>query len=409
MRFDRDTYKEVADSLSRNRRRSILTGFGVFWGVFMLMALVGGGAGLKVLLMDNFKGFATNSAFLWADSTTKPYKGMKEGRYWSLTLNDVARLKNMIPELEVTTGVMGRWGNAAEYRKNSVSCIIKGLAPEYSEIETPAIKFGRYLNGSDCLQKRKVCVIGKRIYTSLFPGGEDPCGKTIKVGSVDYTVVGVNYSSSSINIQGSADESVMIPLPVAQQIYRSGNTLHIIALTAKDGVKMSSLEDRIRSVIARNHTFDPTDKAALMVLNTEQMFSMIDNLFEGLRILVWIVGLGTILAGAIGISNILTVTVRERTVEIGIRRAIGATPQEILAQIIYESILLTLVSGLAGLVFGAAIMNAVASSTGIAEFVIPFNTALLTLLSICLLGVAAGMPPALRAMKIKPVDAMRDE
>lgn len=405
-----DTYREIADSLVRNKSRSLLTGFGIFWGLFMLLFLVGGGAGLKQMLMANFEGFATNSVFMVSSATSKPYKGFKEGRYWDLEISDVERLKNLIPELETVSPTIARWGQTAEFGANSVSCSMKGVLPDYARIEAPLLKYGRYINGTDISQERKVCVIGKRIYTSLFPEGGDPCGSFIKVGGVYYQVIGVDFSSGNVSIQGRADETVVTPLPLVQKLYNVGKYVHVIGATGKEGIKVSSLEKRIREVLGRRHYFDPEDKQALFVLNTEQIFSIMDNLFRGLNFLIWLVGLGTILAGAIGVSNIMMVTVRERTTEIGIRRAIGATPGVILSQIILESISLTILAGSGGIVFSVLMLNLLEIITKHqAAFQIDFWTAITATVLLALLGAVAGMAPASRAMRIKPVDAMRDE
>lgn len=409
MRADIDSYREVADSLMRNKSRSILTGFGVFWGIFMLLCLIGGGAGLRTMLMENFEGFATNSAFLISSATTKPYKGMKEGRQWSLEERDIARLKVLVPELDIVSGTMARWGQTAERGLNTTNCNLKGVPANYSKIETPQIKYGRYLNESDCRQKRKVCVIGKRIYNNLFPEGGDPCGSVIKVGPLYCRVVGVDFNSGNISIQGRSDEAIVIPMQLEQQLFSYGNKYDVIALTCKDGVTFTGIESRIRQVLSRNHNFDPSDKQALFILNTEQMFSLIDNIFKGIDFLIWLVGLGTILAGIVGISNIMMVTVRERTVEIGIRRAIGATPNEILSQIIAESIMLTMIAGGAGIVLSVGILETLEKATGNPSFQISLAMALLAAVFLTVLGAVAGMPPAIRAMGIKPVDAMRDE
>ena len=253
-------------------------------------------------------------------------------------------------------------------------------------------------------------MIGKRIYTSLFPDGGDPCGERIKIGPIWFTVVGVDYSSGNININGSADQSAVIPISLAQKLYHRGNDIDFICTTGKPGVKMSALEPRIRQVVARQHKFDPGDEQALFVMNTEELFSLMDNLFDGVNFLILLVGLGTILAGAIGVSNIMMVTVRERTTEIGIRRAIGATPSDILSQIILESISLTLVAGSGGIVFSVLLLNMLEVITRhTADYQIGFWTAVIAALLLTVLGVVAGLAPASRAMKIKPVDAMRDE
>ena len=388
-RLDIDTFREIGDSLFRNKRRTLLTGFGIFWGLFMLLFLVGGGNGLKQMLSMNFEGFATNTIVIISSNTSKPWKGMKEGRYWQLDRKDVERLRTLVPELDVVAPQVSNWGQTATYKGNSSSVSIKGISGDYHKVEAPVLKYGRTISDADVEQERKVCVIGKRVYNDLFPEGDDPCGRYIQVGSVFLRIIGVDYSSGNISINGSASESVMMPFSVAAQLYKRGNTVDIICMTGKKGVKMSTLEGRIRSILSREHLFDPTDDQAVMVLNTEQIFSIVDNLFRGVNFLIWLVGIGTLLAGAVGVSNIMMVTVRERTVEIGIRRAIGAVPRDILSQIIWERV--------------------EALTKHQAAFQISFWTAILAALLLSVLGVLAGLAPALRAMKIKPVDAMRDE
>lgn len=414
MRFDLDSYREIADSLVRNKSRSILTGFGVFWGIFMLLFLIGGGKGLKQLVTRQFEGFATNAAIMFPSRTTKPWQGYKQGRTWNLNYTDIDRLKQMVPELETVTPIVSSWGQTAVYGTNSISSNVKCVYADYSKIEEPTIRYGRYLNEADIAQERKVCVIGRRIYESLFPGGGDPCGTYIKVGSVYYQVVGVDFSSGNISVQGSADEAVVIPLSIGRKIYHRGNNIDLLCVAGRSGVRMSTLEDRMKQILARSHNFDPTDRQAVFIVNTEQMFSLMDNLFMGLNFLIWLVGLGTILAGIIGVSNIMMVTVRERTTEIGIRRAIGATPRDILSQIILESIALTLVAGSLGIVFAVqllrltqTIVNSLPDMS--ASFQITFWTAVAAAALLTVLGVVAGLAPASRAMNIKPVDAMRDE
>ena len=414
MRIDLDSYREILDTLTRNKSRSFLTGFGIFWGVFMLVALIGGGQGLKELLSNNFAGFATNSALVWSQPTTKPFKGFRKGREWVMEYKDVERLKAQVPELDVVSPMVSRWGNSAVYGDKRNSCHMSGVMPDYAKVMEPKMFYGRYLNDMDVMQRRKVCVIGKKVYKELFPGGGDPCGKQIRVDSVYYRVVGVDYKEGGINLNGRSDEAVTVPITLMQQTYNMGNQVHIMCVTAKPGITMSSIAGKIRQVVARAHTVDPTDEQGIMVFNTELLFSMVDNLFKGVNFLIWLVGLGTLLAGAIGVSNIMMVTVRERTTEIGIRRAIGATPRTILSQIISESIVLTLVAGMSGILFAVAILQMLElgnTEDGIlkAHFQVPFWTAIFAALIISLMGVLAGLAPAWRAMSIKPVDAMRDE
>lgn len=408
-RFDIDTFNEIADALLRNKKRSLLTGFGIFWGLFMLLFLVGGGKGLKVQLTKNFENFATNSIIMVAQETTKPYKGFKEGRTWSLQYQDVDRIKQLFPELAIVTPTISQWGVSAKKNSFSLSCSMSGVEACYSQIETPELKYGRFLNEVDIQQKRKVCVIGKRVYQSLFPSGGDPCGQTIQIGSSYYQVVGVNVSSSNINVGGGSDGTITVPISVLKDITGAGDNVDMICVVGKDGIQMSSLENRMRQVVSRIHYIDPTDDRGLMMLNMEPMFKIVDTLYRGVNFLIWLVGLGTLLSGAIGVSNIMLVVVRERTTEIGIRRAIGATPGNIMFQIVAESITLTLVAGLFGIVFSVFSLNLLEMLTHQAVFQIGVGTALLALLLLLVLGVLAGIPPAYRAMHIKPVDAMRDE
>ena len=418
MRLDIDTYREILDTLTRNKSRSFLTGFGVFWGVFMLVALIGGGQGLKEMLNKNFDGFATNMVMIWPQQTTKPYKGFRKGRWWSMDYKDIDRLHQRVPELDVVAPILfAPWGrsNTAYYGDQSTTPRIQGVTPEYAEVIAPKMYYGRFINQMDIREHRKVCVLGKKIYKDLFKDGGDPCGKSIRVDSTYYEVVGVDYNTSSaMNFNGRAEEKITLPLTLMQQTYNRGNEVDLVAATGREGVVMSKITPRIRETIARAHYIDPTDEQGAMVFNTEVLFQMLDNLFKGVNFLIWLVGLGTLLAGAIGVSNIMMVTVRERTTEIGIRRAIGATPKMILSQIISESIVLTLVAGMSGILFAVMILQMLEMSQtedGIlmAHFQVGFWTAIFAALVVSLMGVLAGLAPAARAMGIKPVDAMRDE
>ena len=417
MRLDIDTYREIVDTITRNKARSFLTGFGVFWGVFMLVALMGGGKGLKEMLEKNFEGFAQNTVVIGAEQTTKPYKGFRKGRWWSMDYKDIDRLKQRVPELEaVVPMIFSRWrgSNTAYYGDQKTQPRIQGTVPEMVNVITPKMYYGRYLNDVDMREQRKVCVIGKKIYKELFKEGGDPCGKKIRVDSTYFEVIGVDYAEGGISFNGRAEEKITLPITLMQSLFNRGNEVDLIAATGREGVVMSKITDRIRETVARAHYVDPTDEQGAIVFNTELMFQMVDNLFKGVNFLIWLVGLGTLLAGAIGVSNIMMVTVRERTTEIGIRRAIGATPKMILSQIISESILLTLVAGMSGILFGVMILQMLElanTEDGIvnAHFQVSFWTAIFCAFVVSSLGVLAGLAPAARAMSIKPVDAMRDE
>jgi putative ABC transport system permease protein len=321
----------------------------------------------------------------------------------------------MVPELETVSPTVSLWGKTVSRDENTSSrAVVKGARADYANIETPKLKYGRWLNDADNLQERKVCVIGKRVYEELFPEGGSPVGKRLSVDGSYYTVVGVNWNDGDISVDGRASDSVVIPINQAKRAYNLGNTIHLLCFTAKPGITMSDITPRVKEVIARRHLLDPTDDQAMFLLNTQLIFGIVDNLFNGINFLIWLIGLGTLLAGVIGVSNIMMVSVKERTTEIGIRRAIGATPNQILGQIISESIVLTLVAGMTAIVFSVLILHGVElamTEDGMlkAPFQVPFWTAMLAAVLLAVLGVVAGLMPAARAMQIKPVDAMRDE
>lgn len=413
MRIDKDTCEEILVTITRNKTRSFLTAFGVFWGIFMLVTLIGGAQGLREEMESNFEGFATNSGFIASQQTSEAYKGFRKGRYWNLELADVDRVAS-IEGVELATPSISRWGQTAVYEENKFDGVVKGLYPEYVRIEEQDMTYGRFINNVDVREGRKVCVIGKRVYESLFKVGEDPCGKYIQVGGIYYQVVGMSSSEGNISVNGQSSESIYIPFSTMQKAYNEGNRIHVLCFIMKPGCKVSDITEDIERVIKDAHYIHPDDKQAIMLLDAEALFSMVDNLFMGISILTWMVGLGTLLAGAIGVSNIMMVTVRERTTEIGIRRAIGAQPKDILQQIISESIVLTSVAGMAGIslaVFVLNILEKTANDPGkiSIHYQVSFGTAIGTCLLLIILGVLAGLAPAYRAMAIKPIDAIRDE
>ena len=412
--FDIDRLTEVWEALSRNRSRSLLTGFGVFWGIFMLLSLMGGGQGLKTMLTGVLSGFATNSGFIIPGETSMPYKGFRSGRTWSMELSDIERLRREIPEIDAVTGSMGMWGSTVVFEDRESDCQGRGVMPEYARIEEPRMAYGRYINQVDIDQERKVCVLGKRIYKNLFPDGGDPCGLYVRMGDIWFQVVGVDMNNGNIGINGTADEALTIPMSVLQKLYNRGTSVDFICMTARPGYRIKDILAKSREILFREHFIDPSDKKAIFEINAEELFSIMDNLFKGVNLLIWLVGFGTLLAAAIGVSNIMMVTVKERTTEIGIRRAIGATPNMILSQVMMESMLLTLAFGFIGIFLSVGFLSlggavaSVASETP-ADFQVSFGAAVLVVFILTVLGLLAGLAPALRAMNIKPVDAMRDE
>lgn len=413
-RIDIDRWEEILITITRNKTRSLLTAFGIFWGIFMLVALMGGSQGIQEMMASNFAGFATNSGFTGSNQTSKAYKGFRKGRYWQIELQDVDRIRHSIPEIDILSPINSKWGVKATYNKyESNSCSMKGVYPEYAAIETPTLTYGRFINHIDIKERRKVCVIGKQIYESLFPGGGDPCGKFIHVNGLYYQVIGVNTTSGNMSVNGWPPTTITIPFSTMQQNYNMGNDIELLCYTARSGHSIKEVQARIEPILKQGHLIHPEDKQAVIHVDAEALFSMVDNLFRGIKILSWMVGLGTLLAGAIGVSNIMMVTVKERTTEIGIRRAIGAKPRDIMSQILSESMVLTTLAGMAGISFAVFILQMLELGTAQSDtpghFQISFWLAIGSCVILLLLGMLAGLAPAYRAMAIKPIEAIRDE
>lgn len=418
--FDADRFQEIWVTITRNKARSILTGFGVFWGIFMLIIMLGSGQGLQNGIMQGIDGFATNSCFFYASTTGEAYKGFRKGRSWNIRNRDVEAIKQSVEELEYISPML--WGarsdNNVVYNDKAGSFSVRGLYPSYEKVEQQRIKKGRFLNDIDIRQKRKTCVIGTKVQEEIFPLGTDPIGKYVRVNGIYYQVVGVASGVSNISIGGRSDESVLIPFSTMQQINNQGDIIHFMGATAKRGVKAEQLEERIKQVLRAQNSIAPTDTQAVGSFNIEKQFLMFDYLFLGINALIWIVGIGTLLAGVIGVSNIMLVTVKERTKEIGIRRALGAKPVTILKQIVSESFLLTGISGILGLCAGVGLLVAINSGleqnasnehTFFSDPIVPFFVAVAAMLILLVCGVIAGAIPAWRALQIKAIDAIREE
>lgn len=411
MRIDIDTWSEILLTLTRNKTRSFLTAFGIFWGIFMLLIIMGGAAGMKDMLSKNFEGFATNSGIIAPENTTKAYKGYQQGRQWRITKADLRQIYERVPGVEIATPQINNWGLKFSYKEHTMTGILRGITHEFARIEAPVLKFGRFISSADDAEGRKVCVIGKQIAEKFFPGNIDPCGEQIEVDGSYYTVIGVFAKES--NIMGGNSTSAYIPISVYQRIYNIGDNLGFISFLVRPGYTVTEVEKEIQVLLKEAHHIHPDDKQAVLSFNIEAMFSMVDKLFKGINVLGLMVGLGTLLAGAIGVSNIMMITVRERTSEIGIRRAIGARPKDIVQQILLESLVITIVAGLLGISFSVlvlSILELATSGDGVSSrFVISFAEALSAGALLTVLGLLAGLAPAIRAMSIKPIDAIRDE
>jgi putative ABC transport system permease protein len=414
--FDLDRWQEIWITITHNKSRSVLTAFGVFWGMLMLVLMVGAGNALSEGISSQIEGFATNSCFFATERTTLPYKGFRKGRRWDMTNSDLPVIREKVKDLQYISPVLFAGGNdknVVRGEKNG-SYLVKGCYPEYDLIEKSKMIYGRYVNNIDIAGKRKVCVIGERIYEVLFQKGEDPTGKQIRVNGIYFQVIGVARSTSGVSIGGQTAETVVLPFSTMQQAFNQGNVIHFLAATAKDGVPVKVVQEKILEVLKQQHQIAPDDKEAVFTMNIEEQFKMFNYLGIGIAALIWIVGLGTLFTGAIGVSNIMLVTVRERTREIGIRRALGATPRDIIGQILSESVVLTVLAGLTGIVVGVGLLRAtgIVLSQGDQFFKDPqisFGMAVSSLLILLVIGTLAGYIPARRAMMIKPVEAIAEE
>lgn len=416
--FDLDSWQEIWVTITRNKRRSLLTAFGIFWGIFMLVIMLGAGNGLSEGVASDIQGFSENSALFFTNNTSEPYKGFRKGRYWNMQEEDLDILEAQIKDIKYTVPFLMGQNVTVVYRDKSTSCNTKGNSPLYNQMMPQHMIYGRYINHMDVQDRRKVCVVGRRVYEELFRAGEDPIGTYLKLYNINFQIIGVSEPSvRGVNINGRDDEVISIPYSVMQQIQNSGTIIHLIGVVANENVSMSVLEPQVEALLKARHNIAPTDDFALESINVERIFKQFEMLFTGISVLIWIVVLGTLLAGVVGVSNIIMVTVRERTKEIGVRRAIGAKPASIIFQIIKESTVLTVAAGFLGLAFGVLVLDLadkflLQNMTGEVFFKNPqinFTVALSAAAIILLCGVLAGILPAYRALQIKAIDAIREE
>ncbi len=418
--LDLDHLNEIWQTIARNKTRSLLTAFGVFWGVFLLTILSATGNGFENGLRKQVEGYATNTTFIFTMPTEEPYKGYQTGRVWNMSYSDVETLKAAFPWIAYVspTNYLFANGDNVIYNEKHGSYSVKGVLPDYNEIDRSKILHGRFINETDIREGRKVCLLGKRVYEDIIGKGIDPLDKLVKVNGIYFTVVGVirNYNEN-VSFNGSSNESVILPFTTMQKVFNLGDEIETLALTAKEGVRVSSMEENVKSLIKERHDISPTDQSAVQCFNLEEEFDMFNALFLGVHILIWIVGLGTLLSGIVGVSNIMLVTVKERVREIGIRRALGAKPRSIMRQVLSESLLLTILSGIVGLCIGVGIMIVVtivinanpSENIMFLEPQIRFRAAVTALGIVVLSGVAAGILPALHATQIKAIDAIRED
>ena len=420
--YDPDKWHEIMSVLRKNKLRTFFTAFGVFWGIFLLVIMMGSGNGLRNSALSGFGDMATNSFFMWTQRTTMPYKGFQRGRFYNFRNNDTEAIRQNIPEADLVAPRLQAWGfrspgdNVVRGERSGAFDIF-GDTPDLFRISPVNILRGRVLNEADVNERRKVIVIGERVYTEMFAPDENPLGEYLRIQGVYFKVVGVIRSKSDGHQAERDERSVFMPLTTMQRTYNLGDIVGWYSITAKQGVPASVAEQKVKELMRKRHHIHPEDDRAVGSWNMENQYNKFMNLFNGIRILVWIVGLGTLFAGVVGVSNIMLIVVKERTKEIGIQRAIGATPAHVISQIIVEAVFLTTLAGYTGLVAGVGIIELIdylmtvsqAESEMFRNPEINFNMAMSSLLVLLLAGVFAGLIPARRAVSIRPIDALRDE
>jgi len=422
--FDFDKWQEIFSTLKKNKLRTFLTSFSVAWGILLLIILLGAGNGLQNAVMQNFEQNAKNAVWIWSGRTSMDYKGLKAGRKVQFTNRDYEIIRDQIEGIDNISPQFNIWGGTrvsygSEFGNFTVQCVL----PSHQPIEGSKVISGRYLNEIDIKQRRKIVVIGEEIQKALFKDVE-PIGEYIRVNDILFKVIGV-YKDGN----GWQNRRVVMPFNAAQQIFNGGRRVSTIGLTTGDATPEESvgIEEKIRKKLSAIHTVNPEDKSAIGIRNTLKEYQQTQNVFFGIKMFIWFIGIGTLIAGIVGVSNIMLIVVKDRTREIGVRKALGATPYSVVSLIISEAVFITTLAGYFGMVLGVAIMegidflvdqsiaNAPVSTDAAGQPIIFLNPnadigiaiGATILLIVC--GALAGLIPAIRASKIRPIEALRYE
>jgi putative ABC transport system permease protein len=417
MILERDSWQEIFATIKKNKTRTILTCLGVGWGIFMLVIMLGAGNGLKNGIMSDFSGVATNSFFIWTQKTAKAYKGMKPGRSFNYNNSDFYAISK-IPEVDIVCPLNQLGGHNESINVDrgikSGNFEVLGTYPSYTKIEQVRISDGRFINELDVLEKRKVCVIGEQVIKTLFKSNEKPIGQFIRINGVYFMVIGVSATTGNGDQARSQSQRISLPFSTFQNAFNYINVIGWFAISSKSNTPASVTEEKTIALIKERHKIAPEDNMAIGHWNMEVQFNKLNGLFDGINFLVWFVGLGTLIAGVIGISNIMLIIVKERTKEIGIKRALGATPINIIGQIMLESIFLTAIAGLIGLWISILLLELINSllGTSLPMFKNPTINIIVALKALVFLvcsGALAGLIPARKASLVSPVEALRSE
>tara|TARA_R110000796_G_scaffold41772_4_gene103633 strand:- start:246006 stop:247265 length:1260 start_codon:yes stop_codon:yes gene_type:complete len=418
--FNRDRWKEIIEVLTSNMFRTILTAFGVFWGILILIILLAAGKGLENGIKTDFGDIATNTMFMWSQTTSKEYEGLPKGRRFNFKIDDVTALKENIPDLRFISPrnqLGGFRGTNNVVRGIKVGAFnVYGDYPEIIKQDPMTIISGRFINHSDINEKRKVAIIGDGVKTALFDKGEDVLGSYIKIQGVNFMVVGVYKKNNNDGDGEEGQKQIFVPFTSFSQAFNRGDDVGWMAITAKDGSSITSLKESIINLIKKNRKIHPEDSRAIGNFDLYEQYNRVESLFTAMRLIAYFVGILVLISGIIGVSNIMLIVVKERTKEIGIRRALGEDPWSIKLQILMESIFLTIISGMAGITFGALFIygvNYLLDMVGPVDmFLNPsvnLSVVLIALLILIISGLLAGFIPAQSAIKVKPIDALRIE
>jgi len=406
-----DRWEEILSTIKKNKLRTFLTGFSVAWGIFMLIILLGSGQGLENGVHDQFESSAVNTLWVWGGETTMAYKGLKPGRDISFENNDYHNIKQQVKGIEYIAGRAHVWGdNTISYKNEYGNFDIRSVHPDYGIIEKINLLEGRYVNPFDIQRTLKVVTIGVAVKDALFKD-EPALGKYVNVKGIPFKVVGIFEDDD-----GRQDNQrvVYIPITTAQKVFMDRDRISTLAVTvASSKVEDSKrMEDDIRAKMATRHKFDIEDERAMFIWNAVEEYKKVNDLFAAIRWFVWVIGVGTIIAGIVGVSNIMMITVKERTKEIGIRKSMGATPNSIIRLIMMEAIFITGMAGYIGLIAGIGLLELISPHIQTEFFRNPeanLQVAISATIVLILAGMVAGFIPARKAAAIKPIEALRDE
>ena len=409
--FERDTWQEVYDSMSKNKLRTGITMVGVWWGILLLIALLGAAKGMENSFNRIFGDFATNSVFVWGQSTSMPFKGFQEGKRVRLKLSHVDKIKDNIAGIEF---VVPRNRNQALVVRNFLSgnFSVNGDYPLLDQIQKKKMIEGRFINQNDINLNKKVAVISEDIYKQLFEKDENPIGAYVQMNSINFTIIGV-FQNGNVNMGPSSD--VHIPFTTFQQIYNQGDNIGWMVITGTPEYNIKQIEADTKLLLRNLNKIHPRDKRAFGSFNLGKEFAKVTGFLTGMQFLTWFVGIATLIAGVFAIGNILLITVKERTKEIGVRRALGATPFEIKRQIVVEAVFLTIMSGLLGIISGGWILIFIDRAWGqgddatLVNASVSISVVFIALIILVILGTLIGLIPAFKATSVKPIEALREE